>query len=119
MLLERRALPGVQRWARGAKGEETVGAILDGLQASGWRAIHDADTGRGNIGHVLVGPAGVLTVETKSHRGPIAVDRIDKRSSVRPTRRQSTWGASAGSGRPRCWSSAAPTWTGRSAAAAV
>src|SRR3954452_4209948 len=77
--VNRRVLPTAERWARGAAGEERVGAIVDALADRGWRAIHDVDTGRGNIDHVLVGPGGVLTVETKSHRGRVAVDRLDER----------------------------------------
>ena len=50
-----------------------------GRASRGWRAIHDVDTGRGNIDHVLVGPGGILTVETKSHRGRVAVEHLDER----------------------------------------
>ena len=39
----------------------------------------DASVGRGNIDHVLVGRSGVLTIETKSQSGRIAVGRIDQR----------------------------------------
>ncbi len=38
--------------------------------------IHDASLGRGNIDHILIGPAGVFTVETKSHPGPVRVARV-------------------------------------------
>ncbi len=38
--------------------------------------IHDASFGRGNIDHILVGPAGLFTVETKSHPGPVRVGRV-------------------------------------------
>src|SRR5690348_8851726 len=65
-LLEHHHLPVVQRWARGATGEETVGAALDELQPE-WRVLHDYSTGRGNIDHIVVGPGGLFTVETKSH----------------------------------------------------
>ena len=76
-VVDRLASPIVDRWHRGAVGEEHVGKIIDGLCAQGWLAIHDAPTGRGNIDHILVGPAGLFTVETKSHRGRIDPDRID------------------------------------------
>lgn len=33
--------------------------------------------GRGNIDHVVVGPGGVFTIETKSHAGRRKVDQID------------------------------------------
>jgi len=77
--LDRMGLPAIGRWERGARGEESVGRILDGLVADGWLAIHDVSVGRGNVDHVLIGPGGLVTIETKSHRGRIAVDRIDER----------------------------------------
>jgi hypothetical protein len=85
--LDRRTVPCVQRWTRGARGEEAVGAMLDALRGSGWRTIHDVDTGRGNIDHVVIGPGGVLTVEPKSHGGRIAIDRLEE-AGRRPNRRE-------------------------------
>jgi hypothetical protein len=73
---DRRLEPAIGRWSRGAAGERKVGAILDGLGAD-WHVLHDVSFGRGNIDHVLVGPGGAFTVETKSHRGDIRIDRID------------------------------------------
>lgn len=61
-------------WSQGAEGEEVVGRILEGLAAEGWHVIHDVSFGRGNIDHVVVGPGGIFTVETKSHRGKIFLD---------------------------------------------
>jgi hypothetical protein len=72
----RYVLPLVERHDRGATGEERVGSLLDGLEGKGWHAIHDASLGHGNVDHILVGPAGVFTVETKSHPGPVKVARI-------------------------------------------
>ncbi len=77
-VVDRVASPIVDRWQRGAVGEEHVGRIIDGLRARGWLAIHDASTGRGNIDHILLGPAGLFTIETKSHAGRIDPDRIDE-----------------------------------------
>ena len=73
------ASPLVDRWGRGAAGEEHVGRVLDELRSAGWFALHDVDVGRGNIDHVLVGPAGTYTIETKSHRGRINTAAIDPR----------------------------------------
>jgi Nuclease-related domain len=72
----RYVLPLVERHDRGATGEEQVGGLLDGLAGDGWHVIHDASLGRGNVDHILIGPAGVFTVETKSHPGPIKVARV-------------------------------------------
>jgi hypothetical protein len=38
--------------------------------------IHDVSLGHGNVDHILVGPPGVFTIETKSHPGPIRVARV-------------------------------------------
>jgi nuclease-like protein len=67
----RYVLPLLDRRDRGASAEEQVGGLLD--QLAGWRVIHDASLGRGNVDHILIGPAGVFTVETKSHPGPVRV----------------------------------------------
>jgi hypothetical protein len=75
-LAERTLKPEIGRWARGAQGERKVGAVLEGL-GPGWHVLHDVALGHGNIDHVLVGPAGAFTIETKSHRGRLHVDRID------------------------------------------
>jgi hypothetical protein len=64
------------RWLRGAEGERAVAAVLAQLEDDGWLALHDISLGRGNVDHVLVGPGGIFTIETKSHSGRIPVDRI-------------------------------------------
>jgi hypothetical protein len=56
-----------------------VGAICAELKADGWYAIHDVSLGHGNVDHILIGPGGIFTIETKSHRGRILIDRIDPR----------------------------------------
>jgi hypothetical protein len=76
-LVDRLVFPVIDRWDRGAEGEEHVGKLLEALVERGWRPIHDVSLGRGNIDHVLIGPGGLFTIETKSHRGRLAVARID------------------------------------------
>jgi hypothetical protein len=78
LTLDSLATPIIERWGRGASGEELVGQVLDGLRDSGWFALHDVNSGHGNIDHVLVGPAGIFAVETKSHRGRIHVPKLDQ-----------------------------------------
>ena len=63
------------RAARGAEGERKVGAILEDLGPE-WHVLHGAWLGHGDIDHVLVGPGGTFTVETKSNRGQIPVADI-------------------------------------------
>jgi hypothetical protein len=67
----------IDRWSRGADGEEYVGHVIEAMHSDGWRVLHDVSFGGANIDHVMLGPSGVFTVETKSHRGRIAVERID------------------------------------------
>jgi len=66
-------------WAQGAEGEELVGEILEGLTADGWQVIHDVAFGKGNIDHIVVGPGGLFTVETKSRRGRIDLANLDEK----------------------------------------
>jgi len=67
-----------ERAARGAEGERKVGAILEDLGPD-WHVLHGIWLGHGDIDHVLVGPGGTFTVETKSNRGRIPVEHIDER----------------------------------------
>ena len=75
-VISRYVVPLVERRDRGALAEEQVGGLLDRLPRDGWRVIHDASLGRGNVDHIVIGPPGVFTVETKSHPGPVRVGRI-------------------------------------------
>jgi hypothetical protein len=75
-VISRYVLPLVERRDRGATAEEHVGSLLEQLPASSWYVIHDASFGRGNIDHILIGPPGLFTVETKSHPGPVRVGRV-------------------------------------------
>ena len=59
-------------WRQGALGEESLAAELWRIARPGqWRYLHSVPAGsRGSdIDHVLIGPAGVFTINTKNHRG--------------------------------------------------
>lgn len=58
-------------WREGAEGERQVGKTLAMARFFGWRSLHAVPVGtRGSdIDHVLIGPGGVVTVNTKHHRG--------------------------------------------------
>jgi hypothetical protein len=59
-------------WRHGADGEESLAAELWRIARPGqWRYLHSVPVGsRGSdIDHVLIGPAGVFTINTKNHRG--------------------------------------------------
>ncbi len=75
-VISRYVLPLVARRDRGASAEEHVGSLLAALPQPQWRVIHDASFGHGNVDHILIGPAGAFSVETKSHPGPVRVSRV-------------------------------------------
>jgi hypothetical protein len=58
-------------WRVGAQGEQIVGKQLDRLEKLGWTIVHDVPVGENgaNIDHVIVGPGGVFTVNSKYHWG--------------------------------------------------
>lgn len=62
----------------GADGEEHVGKLLAGLEPQGFRVLHSIPVGRGSgdIDHVVIGPPGVFTINTKRHpQAKVLVDR--------------------------------------------
>jgi Nuclease-related domain len=65
----------VEGWALGAEGEEATAAVIEPLLAEGWEAEHDVEIGRGNVDHVLTGPAGVFMLESKALWGELRVER--------------------------------------------
>jgi hypothetical protein len=75
-VISRYVLPLVERRDRGAQGEEHVGGVLNDLVSGNWHVLHDATLGHGNVDHIVLGPGGIFTIETKSHPGPIRVGRI-------------------------------------------
>ena len=59
-------------WRVGADGEETIGAKLrEQLTKGGWYVLHSIPVGKrgSDIDHVVIGPAGVFTINTKKHPG--------------------------------------------------
>ncbi|MBL7498419.1 NERD domain-containing protein [Frankia sp. CNm7] len=57
-------------WRKGLVGEEMVGAELERLAVRGWRVLHSIPLPRGvDIDHLLIGPGGVFTFNTKYHVG--------------------------------------------------
>jgi hypothetical protein len=78
-VISRYVLPLMERQDRGALAEEHVGGLLDELAQERWRVVHDATLGRGNVDHIVIGPPGIFTIETKSHPGPIRVGRLHGR----------------------------------------
>lgn len=64
-----------QAWAKGAAGEQTTGKALQRLAAGEtgqhWEVLHSITVNAygGDIDHLLIGPAGVFTINTKHHPG--------------------------------------------------
>ena len=68
-----RGLRHVDRYYKGARGEERVSAILRSLP-DGYHVFNDFATGSGHVDHVVVGPAGVFAVETKNWSGKVTLE---------------------------------------------
>ncbi|GHB65266.1 hypothetical protein GCM10010347_39030 [Streptomyces cirratus] len=56
-------------WYAGLEGERRVGRELERLTPLGWRVLHGIEKGNGgDIDHLLIGPGGVFSINTKNHR---------------------------------------------------
>jgi hypothetical protein len=54
----------------GMEGEKAVGQFLEALRNQGCRIFHDIVGNGFNIDHVVIGPKGVFTIETKTYSKP-------------------------------------------------
>ncbi len=63
-----------EAWRIGAQGERLTGRVLEKLPRS-YRVLHDLPMPRSsaNIDHVVVGPTGVFTVETKNYKNAVTI----------------------------------------------
>jgi hypothetical protein len=60
-----------KRAIRGAKGEERIGELLEGLSQD-FCVLHDIESPYGNIDHIVIGKnAGIFLLETKAHGGRV------------------------------------------------
>jgi len=55
----------------GRDGERTVGQMLESLRAQGYRVLHDIAGPDFNVDHVIIGLAGIFTIETKTRSKPM------------------------------------------------
>jgi Nuclease-related domain len=76
-LLRFRPSPGTVVWRRGAVGERRTARLLAPLERRGWVVLHDLaiPNCQANIDHLIIGPGGVLAVDSKQYRGRIRVDQ--------------------------------------------
>jgi hypothetical protein len=89
----------LRRLRRGMKGEEVVTSFLGGLPDD-YLLVNDVvlPGHRGNIDHVLVGPCGVVVIETKQYGGVVSCRRDQWFANGRPIKnitRQVIGGATA------------------------
>jgi hypothetical protein len=62
-----------KRAIRGAKAEEKIGGLLEGLSED-YYVLNDIESPYGNIDHIVIGKnQGVFLIETKSHHGKVEV----------------------------------------------
>jgi len=65
-----RIRPRLRALRQGIEGEKAVGQFLDRLREQGYQVFHDLIGEGFNVDHVLIGPAGVFTIETKTWSKP-------------------------------------------------
>lgn len=60
-----------QTWAQGAEGERLVGGKLDSQLPAPWKVLHSVPVGGegSDIDHLVIGPSGVFSINTKNHPG--------------------------------------------------
>lgn len=63
-----------EAWGKGAEGERATGRVLDDLPSE-FVVIHDLKMpgSRANIDHLVIGPPGVFTIETKNYKNEVVV----------------------------------------------
>jgi Nuclease-related domain len=68
--------PDAVAWRRGAAGERRTARLLDPLERHGWAVLHDLAIpgSRANIDHLVIGPGGVLVIDSKQYRGRLRLD---------------------------------------------
>ncbi len=69
-----RQLPRLRAIRLGMEGERAVGQFLERLREQGYHVFHDVLAEGFNVDHILIGPAGVLTIETKTWSKPVRGD---------------------------------------------
>jgi hypothetical protein len=72
-----RVSPDTQAWRRGTAGERRTARLLAPLERRGWAVLHDlAIPGtQANIDHLVIGPGGVIVIDSKRYRGRLRLDR--------------------------------------------
>ena len=66
-----RVWPQVRQLRLASEGEKAVGQYLERLREKGYQVFHDVIGEGFNLDHVVIGPAGVFTIETKTWSKPV------------------------------------------------
>jgi hypothetical protein len=63
-------------WRRGATGERRTARLLAPLERHGWAILHDLAIpgSQANLDHLVIGPGGVLVLDSKQYRGRLRLD---------------------------------------------
>jgi Nuclease-related domain len=71
-----RPSPEARAWRRGAVGERRTARLLGPLERHGWAILHDLALpgSPANIDHLMIGPGGVLVIDSKQYRGRLQLD---------------------------------------------
>jgi hypothetical protein len=76
-VLRFRVSPQTSAWRRGAAGERRTARLLARLERRGWVVLHDLAIpgSAANIDHLVIGPGGVMVIDSKQYRGRLHLDR--------------------------------------------
>jgi hypothetical protein len=71
-----RVSPDTLAWRRGSAGERRTARLLSLLERRGWAVLHDLAIpgSKANIDHLVIGPGGVVVIDTKQYRGRLQLD---------------------------------------------
>lgn len=100
-----RSWPELKQLKQGIEGEKAVGQFLERLRGSGYQVFHDVMGDDFNVDHVIIGPAGLFTIETKTiskpMRGEVKIQfdgetiqingQAMERNPVRQAKAQASW----------------------------
>lgn len=97
--------PRMRSLRQGIEGEKAVGQYLERLRTQGYEVFHDIAAPGFNLDHVLIGPAGIFSVETKTWSKPqrgdarisfdgeqlLAAGSLPDRDPIKQARGQAAW----------------------------
>jgi hypothetical protein len=71
-----RVAPDTLAWWRGAQEERRTARLLAPLERHGWAVLHDLTIpgSKANIDHLVIGPGGVVVIDSKQYRGRLRLD---------------------------------------------